>query len=103
VRLDRVLSSGDLQRLGIARVILHRPDVVMIDEALSAFDDATQQALLATLSDALPDLAIITCSQHVGPHQGGGRTEIVELLRNTQTSGAREGSLGGVKPAALVD
>jgi vitamin B12/bleomycin/antimicrobial peptide transport system ATP-binding/permease protein len=95
VRLDRVLSSGDLQRLGIARVLLHRPDVVMIDEALSAFDDATQQSLLATLTTALPKLAIVTCSQTAAAHPNGSRPEVVELLRNTQASGAREGNLGG--------
>jgi vitamin B12/bleomycin/antimicrobial peptide transport system ATP-binding/permease protein len=95
VRLDRVLSSGDLQRLGIARVLLHRPDVVMIDEALSAFDDATQQALLATLTTALPKLVIVTCSQTVAVQTNGARPDVVELVRNAQASGAREGNLGG--------
>jgi vitamin B12/bleomycin/antimicrobial peptide transport system ATP-binding/permease protein len=99
VRLDRVLSSGDLQRLGIARVLLHRPDVAIIDEALSAFDDATQLSLLATLTTALPKLAIVTCSQTVTGQPNGARPDVVELLRNAQASGAREGNLGGVKAA----
>jgi vitamin B12/bleomycin/antimicrobial peptide transport system ATP-binding/permease protein len=101
VRLDRVLSSGDLQRLGIARVLLHRPDVVMIDEALSAFDDATQQALLATLTTALPQLAIVTCGQTVAVQANGERPEVIELLRNAQASGAREGNLGGIKTVQI--
>jgi vitamin B12/bleomycin/antimicrobial peptide transport system ATP-binding/permease protein len=103
VRLDRVLSSGDLQRLGIARAILHRPDVVIIDEALSAFDDMTQQALLAALKEVLPKVAIVTCSQTVAAEYSGDRPDIVELVRNAQASGAREGNLGGsAKPAALA-
>jgi vitamin B12/bleomycin/antimicrobial peptide transport system ATP-binding/permease protein len=103
VRLDRVLSSGDLQRLGIARVLLHRPDIVMIDEALSAFDDATQAALLATLTSALPKLAIVTCGQTVAVQMNGSRPDVVELLRNAHASGAREGNLGGgAKTAPLT-
>jgi vitamin B12/bleomycin/antimicrobial peptide transport system ATP-binding/permease protein len=102
VRLDRVLSSGDLQRLGIARVLLHRPDIVMIDEALSAFDDATQHALLATLTAAMPKLAIVTCSQTVAVQTSGTRSDVVELLRNAQASGARQGNLGGVKAVPLT-
>jgi ABC-type uncharacterized transport system fused permease/ATPase subunit len=81
---------------------LHRPDVVMIDEALSAFDDATQHALLATLTAALPKLAIVTCSQTVAVQTSGTRSDVVELLRNAQASGARQGNLGGVKAVPLT-
>ncbi|KAG9254473.1 uncharacterized protein F5Z01DRAFT_655385 [Emericellopsis atlantica] len=42
------LSGGELQRLAIARVILKRPDIVLLDEATSAVDTDTEQQIQAS-------------------------------------------------------
>jgi vitamin B12/bleomycin/antimicrobial peptide transport system ATP-binding/permease protein len=89
VRLDRVLSSGDLQRLGIARVIVHRPDVAVIDEALSAFDDQTQRELLEALKLALPTTSVVICSQSASAVVAG-RMRVVELARGLPGDSGRE-------------
>lgn len=39
------LSGGELQRLAIARVLLKRPSIVMLDEATSAVDSSTEQLI----------------------------------------------------------
>lgn len=45
----RVLSGGEQQRLSIVRLLLHRPRLVMLDEATSATDLATESRLYQLL------------------------------------------------------
>lgn len=51
---SRILSPGEQQRLQFARVLLQRPDWVFLDEATSAFDEASQMAMYRLLVEALP-------------------------------------------------
>jgi putative ATP-binding cassette transporter len=62
-RWDQVLSSGERQRLAIGRLLVHRPSVVIIDDALSALDSAAQQSLLARLRAELAESTIIYLAQ----------------------------------------
>ena len=40
-RWDRILSGGEQQRLGFARLLINPPDIVVMDEATSALDEAS--------------------------------------------------------------
>ena len=54
------LSGGEQQRIGFARAFVYRPDWLFLDEATSAVDEATEEALYAQLQQRLPALTMIS-------------------------------------------
>ena len=57
---DQTLSGGEKQRLGFARILLHRPDIIVLDEATAALDPASQSWLMQFLVRELRDATIIS-------------------------------------------
>jgi vitamin B12/bleomycin/antimicrobial peptide transport system ATP-binding/permease protein len=47
---DQTLSGGEKQRLAFARIFLHGPDIIVLDEATAALDPESQDKLMALLS-----------------------------------------------------
>lgn len=59
-RWSHLLSPGEQQRLAFARVMLYRPDILFMDEASSALDNATEAHLYQLVIDRLPKCMIIS-------------------------------------------
>jgi putative ATP-binding cassette transporter len=57
---NTLLSGGEQQRVGFARVLIHRPDVLLLDEAVSTLEDAEARDLYALLSERLPRTMVIS-------------------------------------------
>ncbi len=73
VRWDHALSNGELQRLAVARILVQRPDIVILDEALGAIDEASRQDLLQAIADALPRTSVLSFTQNPPPDRAGSR------------------------------
>jgi vitamin B12/bleomycin/antimicrobial peptide transport system ATP-binding/permease protein len=60
VRWSDVLSGGEQQRLGLVRLLLHKPDIVIMDESTSALDPEGQAKVFERLGERLPKTAVIS-------------------------------------------
>lgn len=84
-RWDKSLSLGQQQRLGFARLLLHRPKWVFMDEATAALDDMTQSKVMSLFENELKDVTILSIGHRPGLDAFHGRT--IQVV--TSPSGAR--------------
>ena len=61
----KALSDGQRVRIGIARAVLKRPKVILIDEALTAVDSATESNVMKNLRGRFPHMTIILISHRL--------------------------------------
>jgi len=59
------LSGGQKQRLSIARALIKKPDIVILDDCLSAVDTTTEQAILTYLNTALKGKTSIVITHRI--------------------------------------
>lgn len=54
------LSPGEQQRIALARILLHKPDWVFLDESTSMLDLANEEHFYKTLKEQLPNCSIVS-------------------------------------------
>ena len=80
------LSGGERQRLAVARTILTRADVVLLDEPTAHLDEANAATMMSRLRDAFTDRIVVLVSHHASERQAVdvlvslGRSERVASL-----------------------
>ncbi len=65
-RWDQTLSGGERQRIAFARLVIQKPDIIIMDEATSALDDDSQYSLLCLLHEDLADATVISVAHRSG-------------------------------------
>ena len=75
-RWEKILSGGEQQRIAFARLLISRPDIVIMDEATSALDVDSQDSMMDMFRDELKDVMLISV---------GHRPELAEYHDRTMT------------------
>jgi vitamin B12/bleomycin/antimicrobial peptide transport system ATP-binding/permease protein len=65
-RWDRVLSGGELQRVAFARLLLHKPGWVFMDEATAALDDHSQASMMKLFDHELAGSTLVSIAHRAG-------------------------------------
>ncbi|MFC5948457.1 ABC transporter ATP-binding protein [Pseudonocardia lutea] len=78
------LSGGERQRLTIARLLLARPPVVVLDEATAHLDSESEAAVQEALAEALVGRTAIVIAHRLSTVRAADRIAVVEAGRVTE-------------------
>jgi len=93
-RWDKTLSGGEQQRVAFARLILQKPEIVIMDEATSALDEASQDSMMSLFKHELAGAMLLSVGHRPGLEEYHDR--VVELIR--QARGAEIQDEAGSSP-----
>jgi ATP-binding cassette subfamily B multidrug efflux pump len=72
------VSGGQRQRLAIARLLVHRPEIYLFDDSFSALDYATDAALRSALSRHIADATVVIVAQRVSTIRDADRIIVLD-------------------------
>lgn len=75
------LSGGQRQRLGIARALVNNPSLLILDEAMSALDPASEAELLQTIEGLRVQMGIVLVTHRVGAAQSADCIYVLDAGR----------------------
>ena len=88
------LSSGQRQRIMLARALAHNPRLLVLDEATSALDPSSEAEICATLTHLKGDLTILAVSHQPALAEIADR--VYRLANGKLVDGRRAGGEGAV-------
>ena len=72
------LSGGQKQRMSIARALVRKPEIILLDDATSALDLATEAKLRRALREHLRDATVIMIAQRIASVRDADRIAVIE-------------------------
>ena len=72
------LSGGQKQRMSIARALVRKPEIIILDDATSALDLATEARLRHALRENLKDSTVIMIAQRIASVREADRIAVIE-------------------------
>ncbi|MBQ7507538.1 MAG: ABC transporter ATP-binding protein [Lachnospiraceae bacterium] len=75
------LSGGQRQRLCLARALIRKPRILILDDALSALDSATEAKIRSTLKTDMPEMTKVIITQRVGSVRDADRILVLDKGR----------------------
>lgn len=74
----RNFSGGQRQRLAIARAVVRRPEILIMDDSASALDYATDAALRKAIREELTDMTLFIVSQRAASVRNADRIIVLD-------------------------
>lgn len=78
VRWDQTLSGGERQRVAFCRLLIQKPQIIIMDEATSALDEESQESLLSLLREDLAEATVLSVGHRTGIEEFHDRKIILE-------------------------
>jgi ABC-type multidrug transport system fused ATPase/permease subunit len=78
-----VLSGGEIQRLGLARALYHRPNILVLDEATSSLDASSEAEIYKAIDALRGNVTVLVIAHRLNSIQ---RSDIVHLVEHGQIS-----------------
>ena len=72
------VSGGQKQRICIARALLKKPKILILDDSTSAVDTATERRIREGLSEKLPEMTKIIISQRISSIQQADKIIVMD-------------------------
>jgi ATP-binding cassette subfamily C protein len=76
-----LLSGGERQRLALARALLRKPTLLILDEATSSLDPESERRILRVIDQLLGSITIVTISHRLSAVRGAHVIHVLERGR----------------------